>query len=255
MNLKERLKNNERVYGTVVRIQQNPAICTVAKDAGLDYLLFDCEHGIYNHETLHHIYQMGQAVGLSVLLRVPMLDKESVSRSLDAGAKGVMVPMTDTPEQAREIVHWAKYPPVGCRGYGSGIGAVGYHAAGDIAGTMEKANDEILAIAQIETPLAVDNADAIAATEGIDALVVGPNDLSVALGIPGQMTDEREVEAIRRVAEACKKHGKAFGIHGPDALQKIFAKDVTLCMYTTDVDLLRNSMKDMRSRLESFLDA
>lgn len=252
MNLKEKIKNGERVFGTMVRIQRNPAYCILAKDAGLDFIMFDCEHGIYSRENLHDMFQMAHAVGLPALLRVPMLDKESISRYLDSGAQGCMVPMTETAEQAREIVHWSKYAPLGDRGYGSSIAGCFYKTGMKSADAMAEANDTILSIAQIETALGVENADAIAATPGIDALVIGPNDLSISLGIPGQLKDEKELNAIRRVADACKKHGKGFGVHGPEFLQEYFADDVSFCMHTTDVDLLRSAMTELKNKMIAF---
>jgi len=252
MNLKERLKNGETVYGTMIRLQRNPAFCIIAKDAGMDFIMFDCEHGIYNLETLHDMFQMAHAVGLTAVLRVPMLDKESLSRPLDAGACGVMVPMTETAEQAKEIVHWSKYTPVGDRGYGSGIGATYYQTGIETIEAMRTINDRVLTIAQIETALAIENIEDIAATEGIDALIIGPNDLSISLGVPGQLASETEVNAIRKVADTCHKYGKAFGIHGPESLQKIFADDINLCIHTTDTDMLKNAMKEVKAHMQSF---
>ena len=249
MTLKERLKNGERVYGTMVRLQRNPAYCILAKNAGLDFILFDCEHGQYNLETMHDLFQMAHAVGLTAMLRVPMLDKESISRYLDAGAKGVMVPMTETPEQAREIVHWSKYPPIGERGYGSGIGASYYVMGLSSTDAMQAINDEVISIAQIETALAVENIEEIVSTEGIDAVIVGPNDLSISLGIPGQLTSDIEIAAIRKVAEATRRAGKAFGIHGPEALNQMFAEYINLCAFSTDTELLMNGMKNMKEKM------
>ena len=108
MNLKEKLKAGQKVYGTMVRIERNPAFCIIAKECGLDFIMFDCEHAAYNLETLHDLFMMSNAIDLTAVLRVPQLDKESISRALDAGAKGCMIPMCETPEQAREIVHWSK---------------------------------------------------------------------------------------------------------------------------------------------------
>lgn len=252
MTLKEKLNSGERVFGTMVRLQRNPAFCILAKDAGLDFVIFDCEHGIYSRETLHDMFQMARAIGLDALLRVPMLDKESISRYLDAGAMGCMVPMTETVEQAREIVRWSKYPPVGERGYASGIGACYYKDYLNSEDLMRQTNDRVLSIAQIETTLGVENAEEIVAAEGIDAIIIGPNDLSISLGIPGQLMDEREADAIRKVAEACKKHGKAFGLHGPEALQKRFAGYINLCMLSTDVDVLRDALVDLKSKMVAF---
>lgn len=252
MNLKEKLKAGEKVYGTMVRIQRNPAFCIVAKECGLDFVLFDCEHAAYNIETLHDMFMMADAVGLTGLLRVPMLDKESISRTLDAGARGCMVPMTETPEQAKEIVHWSKYPPIGDRGYGSGIGSSYYKTGMGTVEAMNWINDQVITIAQIETKLAIENVDAIVSTEGIDAVIIGPNDLSVSLGIPGKVQDPLELESIRKVADACKKYGKAFGIHGPDALQNMFADDINLVIYSTDTDILRNGIKGIKEKMMNF---
>ncbi len=252
MNLKERLKAGERVYGTMVRMERNPAFCIVAKECGLDFVMFDCEHAAYNLETLHDLFQMAHALDLTALLRVPMLDKESISRSLDAGAKGVMVPMTETPEQAKEIVRWSKYAPIGDRGFCSGVGSMYYRPQPDLSAAMEEINSQVLSIAQIETALAIENVEAIAATEGIDALIVGPNDLSISLGIPGKLLDPMEYTAIRRVADACKANGKAFGIHGPDSLQVLFAKDINLCISSTDIDLMRAGIRGLKDKLVRF---
>ena len=117
---------------------------------------------------------------------------------------------------------------------------------------MRQINDTVIAIAQIETGLAVENVDEIAATEGIDALIVGPNDLSITLGIPGKVTDEKEIEAIRKVAAACRKYGKAFGIHGPDSLQRMFADEINLVIYSTDADVMRKGMKDLKEKMVGF---
>ncbi len=252
MNLKEKLKAGQKVYGTMVRIERNPAFCIIAKECGLDFIMFDCEHAAYNLETLHDLFMMSNAIDLTAVLRVPQLDKESISRALDAGAKGCMIPMCETPEQAREIVHWSKYPPIGDRGYGSGIASSYYKTGLTTTDAMGQINDTVIAIAQIETGLAVENVDEIAATEGIDALIVGPNDLSITLGIPGKVTDGKEIEAIRKVAAACRKYGKAFGIHGPDSLQRMFADEINLVIYSTDADVMRKGMKDLKEKMVGF---
>ena len=252
ITLKERIRNGETVYGTMVRVQRNPAFCLLARDAGLDFIMFDCEHGIYNLETMHDMFQMADACGITAMLRVPMLDKESISRYLDAGAKGVMVPMTETPEQAKEVVHWSKYPPIGDRGYGTGTGGFYYKTGLETAAAMKEANDRVITIAQIETGLAVENAEEIIATEGIDAVIIGPNDLSVALGIPGKLKDELEISSIRKVAELCRKYDKAFGIHGPEFMQEQCAPYINLCIHTTDADILRLGMKAIKEKMQSY---
>ena len=238
MVLKEKMKAGQKVYGTMLRVSRNPAICYLAKNASLDYVMFDCEHSNYSYESLHDMFIMGNAIALSGLLRVPQLSRDHISRALDCGAIGAMVPMTDTVKQAEEIVRWSKYSPLGERGYGSGCAPTDYVGGGKHQEIMEAANRKIVSIAQIETKLAVDNSDQIAAVEGIDVLLIGPNDLSISLGIPGDLMNPIELDAIAHVAASCKKHGKFFGLHAGLKLLEKFSDDLTFVMSQTDTDIL-----------------
>ncbi len=238
VELKEKMKSGQKVYGTMLRVSRNPAVCFLAKNASLDFVMFDCEHSNYSYETLHDMFIMGKAIGLDGLLRVPQLSKDHISRALDCGATGAMIPMTETADQAAGIVHWSKYPPLGDRGYGAGGANNGYVIGGIHSEIMEAANQKIISIAQIESKLAVDNADKIAATEGIDVLLIGPNDLSISLGIPGDVMNPVELEAIGHVAASCKKHGKFFGLHAGLKLLEKFSDDLLFVMSQTDTDIL-----------------
>lgn len=245
MSVKEKLTGGQKIAGTMLRITRNPAVCYIAKNAGLDFVMFDCEHSNYTMETLHDAFITGNALGLAGFVRVPFGTKEWISRVLDAGATGVMVPMIETAEQARNLVKYAKYQPIGDRGYAAGCAHTDY-LGGKHAEIMAMQNAKVIAIAQIETKLAIENVDAIAATDGIDALLIGPNDLSISLGIPGDMMNPLELEAIGKVADACKKHGKAFGMHSGAALIEKFAKDLTLVMSLSDTDLLMQGFSGVR---------
>ncbi len=246
MLLKEKLMSGQKIYGTMIKVVQNPAISYIAKNSGLDFVMYDCEHSSYNMETLHNIFITGNALGLDSFLRVPSLSKDYVSRALDQGAHGVMVPMLETAEMAKELVKYSKYQPIGGRGYSVGIGHVNYLSGGKHAEVMEQANNTVISIAQIETKTSIDNAEAIAATPGIDALLVGPNDLSVFLGIPGDLMNAIEIEAIAHVAAACKKHNKAFGLHAGAKLLEKFIDDLTLIMMQSDVDVLTAGFKNIK---------
>jgi len=246
MLLKEKLLSGYKIYGTMLRVCQSPAVCFIAKNSGLDFVMYDCEHSNYDMETLHNLFIAGNAIGLDGFLRVPNLSKDYISRALDQGAHGVMVPMLETTEMAKQLVKYSKYDPIGKRGYASGLAHVNYVAGGKHTEIMEKANKTIISIAQIETKLAVDNAEAIAATEGIDALLIGPNDLSLSLGIPGDLFNPIEIEAIEHVVSACKKYNKAFGLHGPIKLQEKFINDINICMLQTDIDLLTTAFKSIK---------
>ena len=243
MTLKEKLAAGEKIYGCMLRVIRNPAVCLFAKNAGLDFIMFDCEHGNYTTETLHDNFLQANSIGLGGFLRAASLSKESISKPLDQGATGVMLPMTETEEQARELVKWSKYSPIGERGFCAGVGMVGYKSGMSNPEVIEYGNSRIISIAQIETKLAVDNVDKIAAVNGVDALLIGPNDLSLSLGIPGDLMNPIQIEAMRHVAAACKKHGKAFGIHAGPKLLELFINDLTLVMMQGDNDILINGFK------------
>lgn len=245
MTLKEKLLSGKKIYGCMIRVVRNPAICVIARNAGLDFIMFDCEHSNYTTETLHDFFLQANSIGLGGFFRATSLSKDNISRPLDQGAVGVMVPMTDTVEQAKELVKWSKYAPVGDRGFCSGTCMVDYRSGLSNVETMNYASSRTISIAQIETKLAVDNVEQIAAVNGIDALLIGPNDLSLSLGIPGDLMNPVEIDAIRHVVSACKKNGKAFGIHaGPKLIEK-FIDDLTLVMMQGDTDVLCAGLKNI----------
>jgi 2-keto-3-deoxy-L-rhamnonate aldolase RhmA len=250
MMLKERLRAGKKIYGTMIRVLRNPAVCYIAKNSGLDFVMYDCEHSNYTMETLHDLFITGNALGLSSFLRVPNLEKQYISRALDQGAEGVMVPMLSTAEMARDLVTYSKYQPLGNRGFASGIAYTDYISGGGHVDIMQSNNEKIISIAQIETKAAIDNADAIAATDGVDVLLVGPNDLSLALGIPGDLMNPIELEAIAHVAAACKKHGKAFGLHAGAPLLKMFYDDLTFVMMQSEIDFLGAGFKSVKGAFQ-----
>ena len=250
MQLKEKLMNGEKIAGLMLRVTRNPAVMLLAKNAGLDFLMLDCEHGNYNFETLHDIFLAGNAIGIAGFVRVPVGTKDYISRALDSGATGIMVPMIETAEQAKTLVYYSKYQPIGGRGFSAGCAHTDY-SGGVHSEIMQAQNNRVIAIAQIESKLAIENIEEIAAVEGLDAMLIGPNDLSLSLGIPGDLMNPIELEAIAKVAAACKKHGKAFGMHSGSALLEKFRKELTLCMSLTDIDLLTDGFKNIRGVIDS----
>jgi 2-dehydro-3-deoxyglucarate aldolase/4-hydroxy-2-oxoheptanedioate aldolase len=145
------------------------------------------------------------------VVRVPAAEYHFLARVLDMGAMGVMVPMVSNVEQAQRIVQSAKYPPDGRRGSAFAISHDDFQG-GDIAVKMRTANEEVLLIAQIETVEGLENVEAIAAVEGLDALWIGQFDLAASMGIAGQFDHPGSREAVERVVEACRRNGKAAAI-------------------------------------------
>ncbi|MEJ5375082.1 MAG: aldolase/citrate lyase family protein [bacterium] len=249
-----KLREGGRAVGTMLRMVGNPAVALVAANAGLDFIMLDLEHGPFSLETLENVFKVGRSVGLGCFVRIPELSKAYVSRCLDLGATGVMVPMLESVEQARRLVHWAKFAPLGSRGFG-GVGAhTGYKsiAAESTVHFMAEANEQIITIAQIETAQAIREIDSIAAVEGLDALLIGPNDLAISMGCPGELLGELLDQAISKVADAAKAHGKIFGMHAPDPLtERWLGRGLRIVMSSLDVNVLLSGFKAIAQRYGS----
>lgn len=245
------LRAGGRAVGTMVRLVRNPGIAWIARQAGLDFIMLDLEHGSSSLETLADVAASGRGAGMEVFVRVPELAKGYVSRALDCGCTGVMVPMVESGQQAEQLAGWCKFAPVGRRGLG-GIGTHTDFAAvsgAEVPGFMSAANEQVLAIAQIETAAAVAQIERIAVVPGIDALLIGPNDLAVSLGHTGDLQNPKVLTAIDTVAAAADRHGKIFGMHGPEILmERYLAKGLRLIMSKLDINILLGAMGEIAAK-------
>jgi len=248
MTVKE-MRDGKVAVGTLIRLVRNPAIVLVAANAGLDFVMFDMEHGAYSFETIADAASLARSNGIECFVRVPELLKGNISRALDCGVTGVMVPMVRNGEEARKFANWAKYAPIGERGLGGNGAHTEYlDSSKDPEGFMRQENAKVLAIAQIELSEAVDNIEDIASVEGIDALLIGPADLSNSLGISGQFNHPKMDEAIAKVAAAAKKYHKVFGFHaGEELIRKWIGQGCTLRMSMMDINILSKGMSGITS--------
>ncbi|MDA0747406.1 MAG: aldolase/citrate lyase family protein [bacterium] len=243
--VKRILKDGNVSVGTMVFEFNTTGIGRIAAAAGADFAVFDMEHTGWSMETIRMLMATCPRDGLVPLVRVPAITYHFMARSLDAGAMGLMVPMVQNGEQARSIVQAAKYPPIGSRGAAFGIAHDDY-GDGDVAGKMERANREVLLIAQIETVEGVQNVDEIAGTDGIDVLWIGHFDLTNSLGIPAQFTHAEYQKAVDRVLEACQKHGKAPGImvSSPDESRVMLDQGFRCLAYWGDLWVYRQALRE-----------
>jgi 2-keto-3-deoxy-L-rhamnonate aldolase RhmA len=246
MFLKEKIGTGYKAAGCMMRAVRNPLVAVLARQAGLDYVMFDCEHGNYDYQTLHDMFIALNVNNVAGFVRVPELSKGHVSRVLDCGATGVMIPMIDSVEQAKLAVRYSKYKPIGGRGF---IMANGYNAY-DSQGKshtqiMEEQNKRIITIAQIETKNAIDHIEEIAAIEGIDAMLIGQSDLSISHDLPGDFKHPVVQEAVRKVANACKNKGKIFGLGMEFPTFTSFLPDVGIILRGTDIAFIRQGMKSI----------
>jgi len=249
--LRKRVLAGECVYGTMIRQARDPGAPSIFAAAGYDFVFIDMEHGNYNMETVADLIRGAKSAGIGTIIRVPRLETFFISRVLDAGAEGIMVPMTSTKGQAEEIVGYSKYTPLGQRGFGNQTGQTDYRPLKTLD-FMKEANEHTLIVAQIETREAIENVDSILSVEGIDVGLIGPNDLSISLGIPDQMGSEILTKAIDKVVEMAKKKGKATGIHiaNIEAIKKWRAKGMTVLAYSTDIGFMYNASKSSLEELK-----
>jgi 2-keto-3-deoxy-L-rhamnonate aldolase RhmA len=186
------------------------------------------------------------------MVRVPEIAKAWISRVLDAGADGVMVPYVETVDEVKRIIEWSKYPPMGRRGLGTQIGHVDYLAGGEAA-VVEQKNRETIIVLQIETPLGVKNIAALTAVPGVDYALIGPNDLAVSMGLPGQVQSEAVFEQISKVIVHCKSKSIPCGIHVGNLklIERCVAAGMRLIACNTDIGLLAAASKQTADQLRA----
>lgn len=180
--------------------------------AGLDWVFLDAEHGPFDLETLHDMMRVAVREGLCPIVRVADLQYHLIARALDSGAQGVLLPRVESPELLAKAVSWTRYPPLGVRGYGLGGPHLSYERV-SIADAVAHQNEHVMVVLQIETRTALERIDELLSVPHIDAVLVGPADLSVSLGVPGQFDHPDFVAAVATVREQCERRGIAPGMH------------------------------------------
>lgn len=214
--MKAKMQAGGLAVGMILRMVSSVQIAAVAKSAGFDCLYIDLEHCSFTLDQVGQICMTATALGVTPLVRVPGHDPATISRTLETGAQGIIVPHLETRAEAEAVVRAATFPPLGNRSL-LGLNPHTLFRVGPAAETMRQMNAATLVVAMIESGTAVDNADAIAAVAGLDMLLVGTNDLCNALGIPGQLDHPLVREAYMKVAAACARHGKHLGVGGMNA--------------------------------------
>ena len=240
--IKQRLASGENILGTMTNILSHPDLPKIFKTCGLDYFIIDCEHGCYEYNQVAAMIAVAKEIGVAAMVRVPMASREPILRFMEMGADGLMLPNADTPEEARKLVEYAKYSPMGKRGMSMMRGHNRYIPVTDTLGYMKEANENTILIAQIESPEGVANIDDILAVEGIDIAFMGPNDLCNNLGVTGNQNAPCYLESVEKVIEASKRHGKACGTHGMnvDILKHWESKGMQFNLYSNEVSMIMN---------------
>ena len=177
---KTKLKNGQPVFGVISK-SSDPLIAELVGLAGFDYYMVDAEHGLINPEQMTHIVRACEAVGVTPMARIGRNDPKQILAHLDAGMQGLMIPGLDSAEQIRNFVAACKYPPHGNRGLGLARSA-NYMFGTDAAAYVEHANDNVMVLPQFEDATLLPHFAEMMAVDGVDGCVIGPRDLSLAMG-------------------------------------------------------------------------
>jgi len=240
---RERLQNGELALGIGLRQARTVDIAPAMKAVGFDWLFIDLEHGAMELDTAVQISVAALAAGISPLVRVPKGRYDLAARALDGGAFGIVMPHVDTADEAREIVNQLKYPPVGHRSIAGAMPHFGFQSV-PLADAAAAVNSNMLIVAMLETPQAIANAEAIVAVPGIDVLLIGTNDLTSEMGIPGALMHERVAEAYQTMVAACRKHGKwpgMGGVYSEEGLRHYIGIGAQMILCGSDLSLMMSA--------------
>ncbi|MXZ03170.1 MAG: 2-keto-3-deoxy-L-rhamnonate aldolase [Chloroflexi bacterium] len=204
---KEKLNAGEPIFGVNIFEALTPSVVKIAANAGFDMLMVDAEHALNDDSRLSLFLTLVRDNDMAPVVTIIAPERALVSRVLDAGAMGIILSHSETPEQMEDLVRWVKYAPEGIRGLAMGANA-GYDGS-DVARYCREANDAMLVLPKIESPLGVENAGAIMDVDGVDGVVFGPGDLCAKMGYPGQWGHPEVLAAINSVVDAAITRGLA----------------------------------------------
>ncbi|MEL0021171.1 MAG: aldolase/citrate lyase family protein [Rickettsiales bacterium] len=243
---KQKLEAGELAIGVGLRMTRVVEIGKMMRTAGYDWLFIDMEHNSMSIDTAAQISVAAQDAGITPIVRVPGFQHFHASRILDAGAQGIVVPHVDDVQTAKNMVENVKYPPIGRRSITGSLPQLDFVPT-PVDEATKAINDATLLIVMLETEEAVENAEAMAAIDGIDALLFGTSDLTIEMGIPGQAGDPRVAKHYETAAAACAKHGKFLGMGGiydPAIMKDYVAMGARLILAGNDAPFLMKAAKE-----------
>jgi 2-keto-3-deoxy-L-rhamnonate aldolase RhmA len=251
--LKQTLKEGGRVFGTMITIGRSPRWVPVLSGVGLDYAVIDTEHNPRSRAELGDYLAMFNTSGVVPIVRIPIPDSHYVTMAMDAGAQGILAPYCETVEQVREVVAAAKWRPL----KGEAVERViesGEHISDATQAYLEDRNKNSVCIIGIESVAAVENLENILGVPGIDGIFVGPNDLSISLGIPDQYDRQEYQSTVKRVIDTAGAHGTAVLVHHqtPELSTFWIGQGARFILHGTDRRALAEGFRSEFTRLREF---
>jgi 2-keto-3-deoxy-L-rhamnonate aldolase RhmA len=238
------VRNGGIAVGPMIMEFGTRGIAKIMEYVEVDFVIIDMEHSGFGMDRVADLIAWFKATDIDTIVRVPENLYHYLAGVLDAGAAGVQVANIDTAEQARAIVQAVKYAPMGNRGLGLTAAHSDFRTP-KASDYLPFKNQQTIVITQVETKQGLENCEEIAAVEGVDSLAVGANDMTFSLGIHGQFEHPIFIDAMRRVAAACKRHGKMGKCHPHHASQigEFAGLGYQIMMLNSDVSHLRQAMK------------
>jgi 2-keto-3-deoxy-L-rhamnonate aldolase RhmA len=245
--IRQRLQDGDVLLGQLLLEFFTPGIGPMLDACGLDFVIFDMEHGRCDINLLEVMIASCRGSGIVPMARVPDLNFVPLGRVLDLGARGVMVPRVETREQAEEIVRALKYAPQGKRGVALGVSHDLYRAAGPEF--FAQANQEIAVIIQVETTKAFENLEAIVSVPGVDVAWIGHYDLTVSMGIPAQFDHPKLLGAMDDLVAICQKYSVAPGFLAPtqESAAHWISRGFRVLSLGSDIGVFLDGMRKFRA--------
>ncbi len=246
--VKEKLRRGEPAL-IVTCHYTDPSVYEMTSLMGFDGIWLDLEHHSTSLETAANLMRAARVGTADVIVRPARWEYMRMGRILEAGAQGIMYPRCETAEEAAEVVRWARFAPQGERGI-DGANSDAPYCWAPMSQYIKLANEHTLLIVQVESPLALENADAIAAVPGVDVLMLGPADLSVLAGVPFQFAHPVILDAYQRVANAARKAGKWWGTvsASPEHSRMLLDAGALFVCHGADILILKQGLTDIQQR-------
>lgn len=236
----------------MLRILKSPPAVALSASQHWDYIILDTEHNDYNMETLANICLAAKYEDMALFVRVPDKLYHQMAQMLDIGAEGLVLPQVKTQAETEHIIRSTKYAPMGKRGVSISETVTRFRNY-DVVEYTRYANEENMTIIQIESEEGVNNVEKIVSTKGVDAVMIGPSDLTMDMGIPGQFHHRRVEEAFREIIVQCNKYGVAPGIHLSDIedVKKWVGEGMRFVTYSYDIQFFKDASKEALSKLRN----
>lgn len=221
---KAHLASGGSAFGSAVQLFRSADVARIYAAGGLNYIFIDTEHTGLDLGTVQDFVSASLQSGITPIVRVSELQYSQITRALDVGAQGIILPRVEDPAVLREAISWTRYPPAGKRGFGV-IAPVLNYQAHSMAEVIDHLNANTLVVVQFETQLAIERCHELLSVPGVDVAMIGPADLSISLGIPGQFDRPELTSTIDHLIAAAKQHGVVPGIQCRTLAQSKFWAD------------------------------